>query len=52
VSEDPNCEVVELDDGSGALVALKELMAGDWLTIGYSDDDEDEDDDEDCFQNM
>ena len=46
--DSPNCEVVELDDGSGALVALKDLCAGDWLTVGYSSDENDDDDDDDA----
>ena len=37
-SRDPNCEVVELENGSGALLALRDLDAGDWLTVAYSDD--------------
>jgi hypothetical protein len=37
-SRDPNCEVVELEDGSGALLALRDLDAGDWLTVAHSDD--------------
>ena len=42
-SADPNCEVVELEDGTGALVALKPLAAGDWLSVAYSDDEEEND---------
>jgi hypothetical protein len=36
-SEDPNCEIVWLKDGSGALCAVKDLQAGDWLTVAPSD---------------
>lgn len=43
-SDDPNCEVVCLQDGSGALVALRLVEAGDWLTVAPSDDDEDSSD--------
>jgi hypothetical protein len=36
-SDDPNCEIVWLEDGSGALVAAKDLQVGDWLTVAPSD---------------
>lgn len=39
-SEDANCEVVMIGD-TGALVALKNIRAGDWLTVAPSDDDDD-----------
>lgn len=42
-SRNPNCEVVELEDGSGALIAIHDLSAGDWLTVAYSDDEESRD---------
>jgi hypothetical protein len=36
-SDNPNCEIVWLEDGSGALVASKNLQVGDWLTVAPSD---------------
>lgn len=47
---DPNCEVDELPSGEGCLRALKNIKAGDFLSVAPSDDedeDEDEDDDDD-----
>lgn len=44
-SVDPNCEVVELEDGNYALVAVKDLKAGEWLTVYPSDDDDEDGDD-------
>jgi len=46
-SADPNCEIVWLEDGSGALFALKDLAVGDWLTVAPSDDEDSDDEDED-----
>ena len=43
-SAKPNCEVVDLEDGSGALVALVNIRAGDWLSVGYSSDEGEEED--------
>eukprot|EP01032_Pedospumella_encystans_P015520 gene15520-17744_t len=39
-SDDPTCEIVWLEDGTGALFALKDLAVGDWLTVAPSDDEE------------
>lgn len=36
-SEEPNCEIVWLEDGRGALFALQDLQVGDWLTVAPSD---------------
>ena len=40
-----NCEVCEMDDGSLALIAAKDIVAGDWLTVSFSSDDSSDDDD-------
>ena len=45
-----NCEVVEIDDGTLALVATEDIVAGDWLTVSFSDESS-EDDDNDLFNN-
>ena len=49
----PNCEVVELEDGSGAVVSCRPIAAGEFFCIAEDDDDdeeveddEEEDDDE------
>jgi U3 small nucleolar RNA-associated protein 6 len=56
-STNPNCEVVELEDGTGAIAALRNIQAGEFFCIAESDDDgddddneeeEEEDDDEEC----
>lgn len=38
-SENPNCEVVELENGEGALVAIQDIAAGEWYSIAPSDSD-------------
>jgi len=48
----PNCEVVELEDETMALVALQDIQPGQFLSVAdsdeeESDDDEEEDDEED-----
>jgi hypothetical protein len=43
-SDSPSCEVVWLPDDTGALVALRDLHVGDWLTVASSDSDDDSDD--------
>eukprot|EP00038_Savillea_parva_P013512 m.8459 g.8459 ORF g.8459 m.8459 type:complete len:372 (-) comp2540_c0_seq1:233-1348(-) len=40
VSDDPNCEVVELDDGSTVLVSVRDIAAGEWFTVAKGDDDD------------
>ncbi|CAM9213798.1 unnamed protein product, partial [Ectocarpus fasciculatus] len=45
-SEEPNCEIAWLEDGTGALVALTKLNVGDWLSVAPSDDEDDSDDEE------
>ena len=44
-SADANCEVVELKNGSGALIARRNIAVGDWLSVLPSDSDDDDDDD-------
>ena len=39
-STSPSCEVVWLPDETGALVALRDLQVGDWLTVAPSDTEE------------
>merc|ERR1711871_191006 len=48
-SHDYNCEVCELEDGLLALVAVKDITAGDWLTVAYSSDESSDDDHDDGF---
>lgn len=43
---DPSCEVVWLEDGSGALVALRDLEVGAWLSIAPSDSEDEEGEEE------
>lgn len=48
-SDEPNCEVTELEDGTGALVALEDIHYGEYFTIAPSDSEDgssDEDDEE------
>jgi U3 small nucleolar RNA-associated protein 6 len=45
-STNPNCEVIELEDGTGAIAALRNIQAGEFFCIAESDDDDDSDDDE------
>ena len=47
----PSCAVAWLPDGSGALVALRDLSVGDWLTVAPSSDDEEEGSGEDTDDN-
>jgi hypothetical protein len=42
--ENPNCQVVVLEDGSGAVVSLRSIAAGEFFCIAESDDDDDDDD--------
>jgi hypothetical protein len=39
-SSDPNCEVVELDDGTGAVVASRRIQAGEFFCVHESSDEE------------
>jgi hypothetical protein len=44
-SEDPTLEVMEIEDGTDALVAVRDIQAGEWFSVGVdSDADEGEDD--------
>lgn len=40
-SSSPNCEVVQLEDGTGCLVSIKPIKAGDFFCIGYSSSEDD-----------
>ena len=39
-SKDPNCTVSTLEDGTGALVALKDIEEGDFFSVAHSSSDE------------
>lgn len=39
-SNEPNCEVVELDDGTDAVVSIKLIAAGEFFCIGDSSDED------------
>mmetsp|Transcript_1850 Transcript_1850/g.5408 ORF Transcript_1850/g.5408 Transcript_1850/m.5408 type:complete len:411 (-) Transcript_1850:1078-2310(-) len=41
-SEDPNCELVQLDNGMGAIVSRRAIAAGEFFCIAESSDEEDE----------
>ena len=41
---DPNCAVAEDEDGAMALVAIKDIACGDWLTVAPTSSDDDDDD--------
>ena len=47
-SEDPNCDLVQLDNGIGAIVSRRAIAAGEFFCIAESSDEEDayEEDDE------
>jgi hypothetical protein len=38
---DPNCEVVELEDGTSAVVSSRPIAAGEFLCVAESSDEED-----------
>lgn len=40
-SSSPNCEVLQLEDGTGCVVSLKPIKAGDFFCIGYSSSEDD-----------
>ena len=44
---DPNCEVVELEDGTGALVSLRAIPCGEFFCVRESSDEESGSDEED-----
>jgi hypothetical protein len=48
-SDKPNCEIVWLENGQGALVARKNINTGDWLTIAPSDDESVEESEDETF---
>ena len=39
-SENPNCQVVELEDGTQAVVAVREIKSGEFLCVADSDAEE------------
>ncbi len=43
-SENPNCEIVELDDGTSAVISLRPIAAGEFFCVVESDDEEFEED--------
>lgn len=46
-STNPNCEVIQLEDGTGAIASLRAIQAGEFFCIAESDDDDDEEADDD-----
>jgi hypothetical protein len=38
----PNCEVVELDDGTQAIVSIRQILAGEFFCVGESSDEGEE----------
>ena len=46
-SSDPNCEVVELEDGTSAVVSILDVASGEFLTIAESDSEHEYHEDED-----
>ena len=50
-STDPNCKVVELEDGSAAVVAVRPIAAGEFFCVPESDSDEDDVDEEEYDDN-
>eukprot|EP00541_Cyclophora_tenuis_P002696 CAMPEP_0116560518 /NCGR_PEP_ID=MMETSP0397-20121206/11042_1 /TAXON_ID=216820 /ORGANISM="Cyclophora tenuis, Strain ECT3854" /LENGTH=109 /DNA_ID=CAMNT_0004086499 /DNA_START=126 /DNA_END=455 /DNA_ORIENTATION=- len=46
-TNNPNCHVVELEDGTSALVACRTIQSGEFFSVPESDNEEDEYDDED-----
>ena len=48
-SDDPNCEVVDIEDGTGesmAVVTLRFIPAGEFFTVANSDDEDEEESEE------
>jgi hypothetical protein len=45
-SENPNCDVVELEDGTGAVVSSRIIVAGEFFCIAESEDEDEEEEDE------
>jgi len=45
-STNPNCEVVELDDGTSALVSMRSIKAGEFFCVAESDSEDDASGDE------
>lgn len=43
--DNPNCEVVELDDGTCAVVSSRPIVAGEFFCIAESEDEDDDDED-------
>jgi hypothetical protein len=43
-SSKPNCEVVELEDGTAALVAIRDIETGDFFCVAESSDESDHSD--------
>mmetsp|Transcript_12910 Transcript_12910/g.19648 ORF Transcript_12910/g.19648 Transcript_12910/m.19648 type:complete len:462 (-) Transcript_12910:54-1439(-) len=41
-SDDPNCKVVELENGSGAVVSIRDIRSGEFFSIAESSDEEEE----------
>ncbi len=44
--EDPNCEIVELEDGEGAIVSCRNIRAGEFFCILESEEEYEEEDDD------
>lgn len=46
----PNCEVVELEDGTNAVVTTRDVACGDFFCLPESDSEGDEEDEEEQFE--
>jgi len=44
-SANPNCEVVQLEDGTSAVVSIREIASGEFFCVGKSEDEASSDDD-------
>lgn len=42
--KNPNCELVELEDGCAAIISCRDIQAGEFFCIEESDEDDDESD--------
>ena len=51
-STHPNCQVVELEDGSSAVVSLRAISAGEFFCVAETDDEDDDAEEEDEGDNL
>ena len=45
--DNPNCELVELEDGCMAIISCRDIQAGEFFCVEESDDDDEEEEDDD-----